>query len=356
MAGDSTIGNIDIGNGSSLASLTNDAGGFIDLDTSSGISLSTGASSAYFVNYGTVLQNGPEGSSFVSVPFFNFGTMRIASGSVTFTDGFDNTGTVEGRLATNGGTTTWTPDPAEDDFNGDGVSDVLLANSSGSLFDWTMNGSAITSSNELTLNGQNLSLPPPQLSIAGLGDFTSGANTDILASDSTNGAFYDLTMNGSTVTSVNALTYQNQAVDLASSSGWTVAGLGDFNGEGMADILLSNTTGKFADWTMNGSTIEQAGDLTYQGQTVDLNPAWSVAGIGDFNGDNKSDILLRNSNGSLADWSMDGSTIDSAQDVSFQGATVTLPSSWSIAGVGDFMATGWRTSCCATPMARLRNG
>ena len=42
LAGDSTIGNIDIGNGGSLAALTNDAGGFIDLDTDSGISLSAG--------------------------------------------------------------------------------------------------------------------------------------------------------------------------------------------------------------------------------------------------------------------------------------------------------------------------
>ena len=86
LSGDSTIGNIDIGNGGSLAALTNNVGGFIDLDTRSGISLSPGASNAFFVNDGTLLQNGPEGASFVSVPFLNNGIMRIASGSVTFTD------------------------------------------------------------------------------------------------------------------------------------------------------------------------------------------------------------------------------------------------------------------------------
>jgi len=343
LAGDSTIGNIDIGNGASLAALTNDPGGFIDLDTRSGISLSSGASNALFVNDGTVLQGGPEGASLVTVPFLNNGIMRIASGSVTFTDGFFNSGVVEGRLktVTNGSTTstTWTPDPAENDFSGNGLSDVLLASVSGSLVDWTMNGSAITSGNELTYQGKQVDLASSPWTVAGLGDLNGDGKADILLRNS-NGAFADWTMNGSTIESSGYLTYQGNTIDLGSSSPWTVAGLGDFNGDGMADILFRNTNGTFVDWAMNGSTIESAGYLTYQGKTVDLNPAWSVGGIGDFNGDNKSDVLLRNTNGTLADWSMNGSTIDSAQDVSFHGATVTLPSSWSIVGVGDFNGDG----------------
>ena len=50
--------------------------------------------------------------------------------------------------------------------------------------------------------------------------------------------------------------------------------------------------------------------------------SWSVAGIGDFNGDGNSDILWRNTNGTLADWSMNGSQITSGQDVTFQGNPV----------------------------------
>ncbi len=133
LAGDSTIGNIDIGNGASLAALTNDPGGLIDLDTRSGISLVAAASNAFFVNEGTLLQNGPEGSSVVTVPFLDSGIMRIASGSSFFTDRFSNAGVVEGRLTTSGVSTTWTPDPAENNSSGDGLSGILWQNTNGDV-------------------------------------------------------------------------------------------------------------------------------------------------------------------------------------------------------------------------------
>ncbi|MFI5115041.1 MAG: FG-GAP repeat domain-containing protein, partial [Terriglobales bacterium] len=41
---------------------------------------------------------------------------------------------------------------------------------------------------------------------------------------------------------------------------------------------------------------------------------WSIVEIGDFNGDGDADILWRQSNtGTLAEWQMNGSTISSSQ-------------------------------------------
>src|SRR6059058_3870156 len=63
----------------------------------------------------------------------------------------------------------------------------------------------------------------------------------------------------------------------------------DFNGDGKADILWRNTaTGDVALFLMNGLTLVNSALIS------NINPDWSVVGVGDFNGDGKADILWRN--------------------------------------------------------------
>src|SRR5437879_7826427 len=86
---------------------------------------------------------------------------------------------------------------------------------------------------------------------------------------------------------------------------WQVAGVGDFNGDGRADILWRNSsTGENYVWLMNGTTITGKGSVRTE---PDLN--WQVAGVGDFNGDGTADILWRySSTGENYVYLMNGTT------------------------------------------------
>jgi len=156
-------------------------------------------------------------------------------------------------------------------------------------------------------------------------DFNGDGKADVPLY-STNGTYVDWTMNGPQITAAQPLTYQGNTVSLDAS--WCVAGVGDFNGDGKADILLHNTNGTFVDWTMNGPQITAAQPLTYQGNTVSLDASWSVAGVGDFNGDGKAGILLYNTNGTYVDWTMNGPQVTAAQPLTYQGNTVSLGNTW----------------------------
>jgi hypothetical protein len=58
-------------------------------------------------------------------------------------------------------------------------------------------------------------------------------------------------MNGSTVTKTSVIG--------SASSDWKIAGTGDYNGDGNADILWRNDLGGVATWQMNGSNVLAAG-------------------------------------------------------------------------------------------------
>ena len=72
---------------------------------------------------------------------------------------------------------------------------------------------------------------------------------------------------------------------------WHVAGIGDFNGDGLADALVLRDDGLLGVGTINGNP---ATDSHVLGQ---LGAQWHIAGVGDINNDGTSDILLKNDSG-----------------------------------------------------------
>ena len=67
-------------------------------------------------------------------------------------------------------------------------------------------------------------------------------------------------------------------------------GVGDFDGDGKSDILWRNsTTGQVYLWFMNGTTITSSGSVTY------VSSDWVIQGVGDYDGSGRAGILWRNS-------------------------------------------------------------
>ncbi|HEV2044406.1 MAG TPA: FG-GAP-like repeat-containing protein, partial [Sphingomicrobium sp.] len=73
----------------------------------------------------------------------------------------------------------------------------------------------------------------------------------------------------------------------------------DFNGDGRSDILWRNTDGTLSNWLGTAT----GGFTPNNANAAALVPTdWQVAGTGDFNGDGRDDILWRNDNGTVSNW------------------------------------------------------
>ena len=119
-----------------------------------------------------------------------------------------------------------------------------------------------------------------------------------------------------------AILNQNSAFVANVPSQWSIKGTGDFNGDGMSDILWQDTFGNVAIWEMNGTSI-----LNANSSFVATVPSpWSIRLTGDFNGDGMSDVLWQDTLGNAIMWFMNG-TVATAEAVG------NIPTNWVVQSV-----------------------
>ena len=183
--------------------------------------------------------------------------------------------------------------------------------------------------------------------IVGVGDFDADRRDDLIWRNSATGANV-IWRRGNTLLPDSPL----ETARIPSQQ-WRIAGVADFNGDHRADLLWRNVaTGANTIWR-NGNSLD-----TSPVATAAL--AWNVAGIGDFDGDGQSDILWRNANtGANVIWR--------SAEHSALVAVASAGIAWRVVAIGDYdgdrrddivwrnSTTGanaiWRSGNLSTPQA-----
>jgi hypothetical protein len=230
--------------------------------------------------------------------------------------------------------------PPVSDFNGDGKSDILLRDAvTGQTAVWMMNGASVTSSLATSMNaGAYTSTSGWQTQ--GIGDFDGDGKYDLLWRDSATGELAVWTMNGATVVTSGMASVNPGAY--TSTTGWQVQGIGDFNGDGKSDILWRDAqTGQTGIWLMNGAVKIGGRRASSNAGAYTSTTGWQVQGVGDFNGDGKADILWRHAGtGKTSIWFMNGATKIGGGYTNVQAGEYTSTTGWQVQGAGDFNGDG----------------
>ena len=207
------------------------------------------------------------------------------------------------------------------DLNGDGRDDILVRHTDGRWHYHPMAGSQpiVPEQGEVTLSAE------PGWQFQGLGDMDGDRRDDILVRHA-DGRWRYYAMAGRQGVPVDLDDAQvTQNVD------WEFAGLGDLNGDGTDDVLLRHShTGNWYFFPQDGRNVEVAGRGMAE---LPKDTAWQLAGIGDLNLDGTDDVLLRHVR--TGEWHY--SAMQGTRYLADEGGSVALPMDldWSIAALGD---------------------
>ncbi|HEX7829201.1 MAG TPA: M36 family metallopeptidase [Thermoanaerobaculia bacterium] len=163
------------------------------------------------------------------------------------------------------------------DFNGDGSADLVYRNAVDfAMVIWYMNGSSLTGT------GSVIAAPDPNWKVAAVGDLTGDGYADLIWRH--------------TVTHTIAVWVMRENVRLSihtlpsiPDQNWQIKGLGDFNRDGNLDIVwLHGPTYNTAIWHMTTNGTVRASIVA---ATPLSGSPWQLAGVGDMNNDGDADLI-----------------------------------------------------------------
>jgi hypothetical protein len=132
----------------------------------------------------------------------------------------------------------------------------------------------------------------------------------------------------------NVVDSRTLSIPAVADTRWKVAGTGDLNGDGFTDVVWRNDDGTVAAWLLRNTIVIQTSNLSIP--TV-ADRGWRLAGVGDTDGDGRADLVWQHTNGSLGMWFMRGAQVVGTKFLSIAKVSDTA---WQIAEVADINKDG----------------
>ena len=255
------------------------------------------------------------------------------------------------------------------DVNGDGFADVIVGayqydngqDAEGAAFVYFGGAGAFDTTPDAQLESNQV-LAEMGISVAGAGDVNGDGFADVIVGahlfdngqDAEGAAFVYFGGAGAFDTTPDAQLESNQA---SAELGTSVAGAGDVNGDGFADVIVA---ARFYD---NGQTDEGAAfiyfggvgafDTTFDARVESNQPdaelGNSVAGAGDVNGDGFADVIVgaypydngQTDEGAAFVYFGGAGAFDTAPDAQLESNQASAALGWSVAGAGDVNGDGF---------------
>ena len=204
------------------------------------------------------------------------------------------------------------------DVTGDGKADMVWHNGlTGEVYIWEMNGAVVT-------NGRGGAFVPLGQTIRAVADYNGDGRADVLLSDNLQLRMLLANSSGFTATAVGGGTHPaGWAIVANRPAKVEVPAPGDVDADGRSDVVLTHPTGSVQYWIMQGAVRASTG-------TTSMAATFGSRALADFTGDGRADVLI--SDGAQVRMLVGGAA-------GFTNVAVAAqPAGWTIAGTGDVNA------------------